>query len=283
MTVQEQKIKLNKKIMLNSLKTFSKILICVIFVFFYIISAMFFLKPNFDAKIFNFFGLKKAEESCYVMQYEKTDAAEDLYNLVLFEHDRADCLKELNYINELMVRDDYKEFCDNLDKSIIAGIDEKAMFYSLTTTNDFLIVSKIRCMNELEMSGIPAFVHSKLSSGDLSETSFVAYVDIIANSNLTDAEKKSKIETLLSVYSVDTKTVGELVDERLTNAMRYVERSTDSVAFRFLVQKAIVETRRANVLVSKMLQKESSEIEAATLLLEGAKQTRNELYAQILI
>ena len=87
----------------------------------------------------------------------------------------------------------------------------------------------------------------------------------------------------MSVYSVDTKTVEELVDERLTNAMKYVERSTDSVIFKFLVQKAIVETRRANVLVSKILQKESSEIEAATLLLEGAKQTRNELYARILI
>ena len=85
---------LTKKVVLNSFKILAKTLILLIFVFFYIISTMFFLAPKFDAKIFNFFGLKKAEEACYVQAYEKSENNADLYNLILFESELQNYEKE---------------------------------------------------------------------------------------------------------------------------------------------------------------------------------------------
>ena len=98
---------IDKKTWLNSFKTFAKIMLAVVFVFFYLISALFFLAPNFDAKIFNFFGIVRAEEACYEMQYKKSGQLSDLYNLVLFEQEHSNKEKELEYITELMSDDEF--------------------------------------------------------------------------------------------------------------------------------------------------------------------------------
>ena len=76
---------LTKKVWLNSLKLFGKIVLAVFFVYFYTIAALFVFVPKFDAKIFKFFGMKKAEEVCYVRIYEKSGSNADLYNLILIE------------------------------------------------------------------------------------------------------------------------------------------------------------------------------------------------------
>ena len=289
MTQENQKIMFDKKNMLNSLKSFVKIFICLIFVFFYILSAMFFLSPKFDAKIFSFFGMKKAEESCYVMQYQKSNDVVDLYNLVIFEQELNNDLKELSYINELINRKDYNDFCAKLDKSIIEQIEDKVLLTSLTTTNAYLISRKVKCSNRLNISGIETYIHSKLSlnsnnSNDLSECSFAVYVDIIESSSMTDNEKREKIETLLSVYSqANSKTVEELVEERLVNARKYIERSSDTAAWKYLVQKAVVETRKANVSVLKICGKSDAEINTAELLYVAAKQELASIYAQVKI
>ena len=92
---QESVPVLNKQMWINSLKICLKIILAVCAAFFYMISVMFILAPNFDAKIFNFLGCKKAEESCLVQVYEKSDAITDLYNVVLIEQQLNNYEKEL--------------------------------------------------------------------------------------------------------------------------------------------------------------------------------------------
>ena len=110
--VLEQKVEVNanvkpekvltKRVWLNGFKLFGKIAFAVIFSLFYFISMMFFISPKVDAKIFKFFGAKKAEEACYIRVYDKSQSKADLYNLILIESELENYDKELYYLNILM-------------------------------------------------------------------------------------------------------------------------------------------------------------------------------------
>ncbi len=125
MATQTKERVIDKKIWLNSFKMFAKTILVVIFVFFYAISVLFFLAPKFDAKIFKFLGMKKAQEACYVQVYEKSNSNVDLYNLILFESELSNYEKELYYINLLTNDEKYVEFYQKMDKSAIENVDDK--------------------------------------------------------------------------------------------------------------------------------------------------------------
>ena len=140
--VAEEKV-FDKQIWLNSLKIFGKIFFCLVVSFFYVISVMFFIQPKFDAKIFNYFGLTKAEESCYEQIYRKSNSSVDLYNLILFEQQIGNTNKELLYINELFAKDDYEDFCDKLDKSSIENAGANKTLIATVGDVDSFLISRI--------------------------------------------------------------------------------------------------------------------------------------------
>ena len=284
MSENDQKIILDKKIWLNALKTFGKILLCVVFVGFYLVSILFFLAPNFDAKIFKFIGAKNAQEACYVRVYESSDKITDLYNLVLFESQIGNELKELNYINELLNRTDYNEFVDKLDKSIIAEIKNKEMFTSLTGTNAYLLNRKVKCMQSLEISGVVSLIHKSLAGEDLQETTYATYVNAVYESGLDKAQKVEKINELFNVLTtVSDKKVKDLLNLRFIKAEQFVNDETNSLVDRYLVQKAVMNLREASINVAIMQTKTTQEILVEKTAYNMAKEKCAQIYEQIKI
>lgn len=51
---------------------FFKIMLAVVMALFYIITMVFMISPTTAAKMFNFFNMNKAVETCYVTQYDRT-------------------------------------------------------------------------------------------------------------------------------------------------------------------------------------------------------------------
>lgn len=262
---------LNKKVWLNSLKIFAITLGIIIFVFFFAISAIFFISPKIDAKIFNFLGLKKAEEACYVQAYEKSGSNVDLYNLIIFESELENHEKELMYINELINDEDYQEFCQKLDKSALASVEDKSLIAYVCNTNGYLINQKLKCMYELGFDeGVSAtvrnYVKSRLSNDFMFDTSFVTYVELVRNDNdLTAQEKKSKIEM---VYD-DT-----ALKKRLSNLQDYIEGDI-LLENRIIAQNSIMNIRRAVYMID--LLNESSEVESSKTAYESALAVYNDL------
>jgi len=207
---------IDKKTWLNSFKTFAKIMLAVVFVFFYLISALFFLAPIFDAKIFNFFGIVRAEEACYEMQYKKSGQLSDLYNLILFEQEHSNKEKELEYITELMSDDEYDEFCTKLDVSSVYNTKNKSMYAYVGDVNAYLMNRKIKCLYGLtdKESAIQVEVLKSLKNGKITEYAFATYVDLLKNNKKTTKEDyKALLETFELNYA--DKDVAELLDLRI--------------------------------------------------------------------
>lgn len=258
---------LTKKVVLNSFKILAKTLILLIFVFFYIISTMFFLAPKFDAKIFNFFGLKKAEEACYVQAYEKSENNADLYNLILFESELQNYEKELYYLNLLMNDDEYDAFCKKLDDSALQTIKDKALVVYLCNVDGYLVNQKVKCMYELGFDGeltstIRNFLKAQLENGGLFETSFATYVELIySDEALTKEQKSDRFE--LAYNRVDTD-----LSKRLADLNAYVSRKDISLANKIIAQNAIVSIKKADYIIDKV--NESAEVESSKAAYEAA-------------
>lgn len=233
-----------KKTWLNALKLFGKIAFAVVFVLFYIISSMFFISPNFDAKIFNFFGAKKAQEACYIRIYENSENNADLYNLILFESDLENYEKELYYLNLLMNSEDYESFCAKLDESALGTIEDASLIVYICNTNSYLINQKVKCMYNLGFDvGISAtvrnYVKAQLNGDYRFETSFATYIDLIYNdASLSKAEKQQKVN--MAYDSLET-----LVQSRLVFLTNFNSAVNISVKDNILSQHTIVELKKA--------------------------------------
>lgn len=257
--VQEEKV-LTKKVWKNALKIFAISLLALVFVFFFAISSMFVFAPKIDAKIFKFFGLTKAEETCYVRAYEISESNADLYNLIVFESELENYEKELYYLNLLMSDDEYVEFYQKLDKSAIETISDKSIVAYACNTNGYLINQKIKCMYELGFDNDAAsptirnYVKTVLDSDNLFDTAFLTYVELIYNDeSLTDDDKKQRLEVVYG--SVDV-----LLTNRLKDLKEYIKGNLTLVD-KIIAQNAIVNIRKADYLIDKVnesLEEESS-------------------------
>lgn len=233
-----------KKTWINALKLFGKIAFAIVFVLFYIISSMFFISPKFDAKIFKFFGAKKAQEACYVRIYENSGTSVDLYNLILFESELENYEKELYYLNLLMNSEDYEVFCSKLDESALNTIEDATLIAYICNTNSYLINQKVKCMYNLGFDiGISAtirnYVKSQLNGDYHFETSFATYIDLIYNdSKLSKLEKQQKVNTAYD-------SLGTSVQNRLVFLSNYNTAMNITVKDKILSQHTIVELKKA--------------------------------------
>lgn len=285
--VTKEKI-LNKQMWLNSLKMSAKIVLVVIVAFFYVISTMFFLAPKFDAKIFGFFGLKKAQESCYLQAYEKSGSAADLYNLILFEQEIGEYEKELYYINVLMAREDYNDFCKRLNDSSINNVS-KNMYAYVGNTDSYLINRKVRCMYSLNLEGsyenrshaIVSFVRNQLNSGSVYEYSFATYVSLVLNdATLTDAQRKETFEVLKNMTSSeDTNSTQTLLEERkrkLISSIIYEVETKDMVQ-EVILRKRLVDFYKGWYKYSELVGESSSVLRTLELEYSSALESYNNL------
>ena len=269
--VAEEKV-FDKQIWLNSFKIFGKIFFCLVVSFFYVISVMFFIQPKFDAKIFNYFGLTKAEESCYEQIYNKSNSSVDLYNLILFEQQIGNTNKELLYINELLAKDDYEEFCDKLDKSSIENAgSNKTLIATVGDVDSFLISRKVKCLYQMNRNtkfenrskSVQDYVRSCLKNGSLTELSFSTYVLLVdGDSSLSENQKKQEFESLNDLISsannVSTET---LLNDREIQLFETINTSSSN-AENIIVLNAMVKFYRAKYVFSEKLGESADVLES---------------------
>lgn len=265
---------LTKKVWLNSLKLFGKIVLAVFFVYFYTIAALFVFVPKFDAKIFKFFGMKKAEEVCYVRIYEKSGSNADLYNLILIESELGNDEKELYYLNILLNSNEYEEFYKKLDNSALQFVEDKSLVAYSCNTNAYLINQKIKTMYNLGFDNgasltVKNYVKVQLESEFLFDSAFATYVDLVNNDEtLTMEQKIKKIEMLFSSSDV-------ALTKRLNALNEYTKKSDITLANKIIAQNAIVNIRRAVYTIEKLNNSENLEVSKTNF--EQALKVYNEL------
>ncbi len=262
----------SKKVFLNALKLAGKVAFAVVFALFYLLSTMFFISPKFDAKIFKFFGAKKAEEACYVRIYDKSQSKADLYNLILFESELENYEKELYYLNILMNDEKYEEFCLKLDEAGIEALEDVSTMVYTCNTNSYLINQKVKCMYNLGFDkGLSITVKNYLKAqleGDYQfETSFLTYVELVYNdASLTKQEKADKVNAVHSALN-------SLIQQRLVFLGGFNSAVDITVKDQIISQHTIVSIKKARYIID--LINESGNAGASKLDYEKALKTYN--------
>lgn len=255
MAKELQKNILTADVWKNALKKTAKILLVVILVGFYISGMIVVIFPRFSAKIYNFMGLSRAEEYSLERVYEKSKDNADLYNLIVFEQNQKNYEKELNYINLLMVSDDYDKFCENLDKSAIKAIEEKSMIAHMCNVNGYLASQKVKCMFNLGL-GVETFIYTNLTAeNNLIENSYASYVELVYDSNMSKAKKKEAIETLNETFeqSNNNLTIEDLFKERIADII-IAQTAEEDAAKKILLEYALMENYKAGELYNLIIE-----------------------------
>ena len=203
----------------NGLKIGLNTLIACFVVIMFSLTFIFVLFPKFSLKINNSLGLDKVKELNYQMIYNRSEKITDLYNVILYEGELGKHSKELGYIDEMIAREDYNEFCETMDKASLKSVKDKNMIPYSVNVNGYLLSRKVICLYNLKKEGIDTYVYRQTSLGKISEYSFSTYVDLIYNDNsLTDAQKREKFAFLMNINEVKNNELisqSELLDLRL--------------------------------------------------------------------
>ena len=118
--------------------------------------------------------------------------------MILYECELGNYDKELAYIDEIIERDDYLEFCNEMDKSSFKSVTDKSLLPYSVNVNGYLMARKVVCLYKLGLSGIDSYVYRQTKTGKLSEYSLSAYVDLVYNDeSLTLVQKQEKLGLLI--------------------------------------------------------------------------------------
>ncbi len=250
-----------KKIWLSATLKALKILLAIVVLFFFCIMSVFFISPNSCASLFNYMGLKRAEESCYEYDYNKNNNITSLYNLVIFEMGEGNTNKELYYLNILLSHKDYDAFCKSLDILNIDNNKNKSLIAFNCNTNSFVINQKVNCMFNAGISHnqIMNFINDNLSDLDKPEYSISTYVELILTSKLIESDKLARLNKInnSSFEMLDSKI--ETLNNKITNETQEAEK--------IILYYSIYKNYYAKFLVYKALGDDKSEekAEAETL------------------
>jgi hypothetical protein len=203
----------------NGLKIGLNTLVACFVVIMFSLTFIFVLFPKFSLKINNSLGLDGVKELNYQMIYNRSGKITDLYNVILYECELGKTSKELGYIEEMIARDDYNEFCETMDKASLKSVKDKNMLPYSVNVNGYLLSRKVICLYNLKKEGLETYVYRQTSIGKISEYSFSTYVDLIYNDNsLTDAQKREKLAFLMNINEVKNNELisqAELLDLRI--------------------------------------------------------------------
>ena len=254
MSEEVQKITIGPEVWKNALKKAAKTLLIVILVGFYVNVMLVALFPRFSVKVYNFMGLTRAEEYSLERVYEKSKDSADLYNLIVFEQMQKNNEKELNYINLLMVSDDYDKFCNELGASAIKTIEDKSLIAHMCNTKGYLINQKVKCLFNLGI-GAETFIYSNLNSNYLTENSYTTFVGLVFDSNMTAAKKQEAITNLNETFeqSNNNLTIEDLFKERIADIMLERAKVTELVD-KVLLEYALMENYKAGYLYNVIME-----------------------------
>lgn len=179
------------------------------------ICSIFVLFPSFSLKIHKSLGMKKMQELDYQMIYAKSDNIADLYNIILFEEQYGNTKKELVYIDKIIERDDYYEFCASMDKSIREKLKDNSQIAYTANTNGYLLSRKVTIMYKSGVENINSYVYRQAKSGKITEYTFYTYVNLIDNDKTLTVEQKKEILTLLVGINDGSGSFESLVEKRI--------------------------------------------------------------------
>ena len=171
-------------------------LICLLF------ATVVYAFPEAGAKLTSKLGMTNAERYCYVKIYSKSNKATDLYNLLLFEESVGNTSSEFEYINMLMAKKDYAEFCTKLDEASLLNCSDKKMIPYIYSVDMFLINQKIKCMYALDLDTVTGVIKQCLSSENLVDNSAATYVSLVVEGDLSTAQKIAKLNLLANTSNM---------------------------------------------------------------------------------
>lgn len=274
-----KKYGISKRVWLNALAKFVKILVAGICLWAMFLAVLFSLSPMTCSKIFNFFGAKSAEESCYKFEYKKTNSAESLYNLVVFEQGQGDYVEELLFIDALEKREDFNKFCAKLNSSAKQTVKSKALIAYTANVKSFLVNQKILAMRKTEMNTVTItdYIERELKGQD-TEYSLAYFVNLIlTDSELGEDLKKSTIEN--SIFKQTS-----LMDNfnKKTESLRDRLKAETDISEKIIIQFALLQNARANYNILKLCLSGAGAEESIELAKEAAN-SEQVAYAQLLI
>lgn len=223
-----QKVNFTKKNWLNVIWLFLKIVFVGVICWCMTVSVIFAVKPLAASKIFNFFGNVRAEETCYKYDYEKSESAPSLYNLILFEQAQQKYEEELYYLNLLFARDDYDEFCAKLDASALKQLEDKSLIVFAASTHTFIVNQMVSSMQKSGVSDLTIinYIKGRLTDGNREDYALMTYLNLIIQSQPISSEDKiSKVQSLYAdedlkikldskISQIETKLSGEESGEK---------------------------------------------------------------------
>lgn len=228
--------------------SFLKIIGIVVCAFFFVITTLFSLFPSLGTEYYNILGLKKAEELCYERQYQKTDNIADLYNLVVFEQDKNN-IKQLQYINELMNKKGYADFCRKLNNSALSKTSEKSLIAYAGDVHAYLVNQKVKCLYELNISA-ETFIYSCLKTDNITEQSFASFVELVRKDDVLSKERKiQKYEDLLNTFEADGQILEVLLNNRLLDINNKLGEMNLSENEKIILQYSLMNDYRACYIV----------------------------------
>lgn len=258
----------------NATVSFLKIIGIVVCAFFFVTTTLFSLFPSLGTEYYNVLGLKKAEELCYERQYQKSDNIADLYNLVVFEQDKNN-IKQLQYINELMNKKGYTDFCEKLNDSALSKTNEKSLIAYVGDVNAYLVNQKVKCLYELNISA-ETFVYSCLKNDNLTEQSFASYVELIRKDNsLSETKKIEKYQDLLDTFEANGQTLEVLLNNRLLYINQKLGETNLSENNKIILQYTLMNDYRACYVVYHTIGNETKTSEYETKYNEARSEYNN--------
>lgn len=176
-----------------------------------ILASIFALFPKFSLKINQTLGLKRVQEYNYQMIYDRSGNIADLYNLIIYEEKLNQTQKELICLNEILVRDDYKQFCDSMDEASMKRVSDKKLIPYSANVNGYLVGRKVQCLYLLGSKNVQSFVYKQTKNGKYKEYSFAVYVDLVVrDKSFTDEQKSLILSDFIEMQEIDEES-GNLV------------------------------------------------------------------------
>lgn len=238
----------NKKMLKIALKTLSYVFCGIMF----FICLSFCLMPNFSLKISTLIGSSRAQENCYERIYEKSGKNSDLYNLILFNQQQKDTIDELKYINELLNKKDYNEFCKAADAASLKAVTLKELIPYSCDTNAYVRGQKVSCMYALK-ENIETYVLVQTSAGELSDLSVAVYIDLInEDETLTSIQKSEKVISLMNkglIVSGSFNGAEAIIADRVNDLKIELEKDNDE-SREIILQYSLVRMYKASWLIN---------------------------------
>lgn len=224
--VEEKNVKKLAKIAIKTLvDCFVGLMLCVCFILV--------LFPKFSLKMHQSLGMKKVQEYDYQLIFDRTNNIADLYNVIIYEEFLGKTKKELSYLNEILIRDDYYEFCDAMDEATIKRLNDKKLIASSANVNGYLAGRKVYCLYSLDSKNVQSFVYEQTKNGKYKEYSFAVYVDLVnGDDSLTTEQKKTIFKELMLLQTADMEnkklvSTEDLVENKIDGLKSLIAVTTD--------------------------------------------------------